>query len=123
MTDDDHSTSGSPIPAPDSPGGRGDSIVRERGRVEEIRLYKLALAQAWAIPAAMKQQVLNRLSEVLHDRKAGPRELTAAARAVISATGQNLAAVDTAIRARNAEELEARVNELEARLPQQGGKP
>src|SRR5262245_12468267 len=105
MSNDAPSNPDQSNPAPEESGGRGDSIVRERGRVEEIRLYKLALAQAWAISPAMKRQVMARLSEVLYDRTASPRELTAAARAVISATGQNLAAVDTALRARQSEEL------------------
>ena len=51
---------------------------------------------------------------MIDDKDASPREISSASRGLMSATGQTLAAIDTALRARAQTELAERLSELEA---------
>jgi hypothetical protein len=104
-----------PTPEPPQPPDSGGSGgIRERGRVEEIRLYKLALSQAWDVPIAAREKVVARLIEVVNDKASTPRELTSASKALMSATSTTLSAISVALAARAQEDLADDIAELRA---------
>jgi hypothetical protein len=74
-----------------------------------------ALRERWAIPKALRRPLIERLGQIVQDPEAGPREVTAAARAILSASKINLENISVTIKAREHEDLEGRIMELERR--------
>jgi hypothetical protein len=85
----------------------------KRADLAALRLHRHALAQGWPVPSELKNQAMKRMGQILKDDKAGDRSWVAATRSVISMTGANLQSIDTALRARQQEELDERLQELE----------
>src|SRR4051794_25741369 len=96
-------------------GGVG---VRPSGRasLRDMRLYRRALRNGWEIPAEAKELAPKRMLEVLRDDEAGERSWVAASKTLVSMTTATTASIDCALRARQVEELAARLDELESRL-------
>jgi hypothetical protein len=88
----------------------------KRSDLAELKLFRLALAQGWSVPGEFKELAVQRCGEILREAKAGERSWLAAAKTLANMTGQTLAAIDTAIRARTHEEFEARLKAIEEKL-------
>jgi hypothetical protein len=91
---------------------------------DDCKLVDRALREGWPIPEEARQAMIRQLSAVVSEdgmitRK--PRLFLACAKSLAGLSRINLSVVDTAIRAKQAEELEERVCELEKRHQQQGG--
>jgi len=65
------------------------------------------------IPIPLRRTVIDRLGQIVEDPAAGPREVTSAAKAILSASKINLANISVSVNAINELELEARVREIE----------
>jgi hypothetical protein len=74
------------------------------------------LRERWPIPKAIRKPLIERLNEVVQDTDSSPREVTAAARAILEASRVNLESVGVVIRVQEHEELVARLTELEQRV-------
>jgi hypothetical protein len=74
-----------------------------------------ALRERWPIPKALRGRVINRLARVVDDADVGPREVTAAAKAILSASKLNQGNIATSAKALELFELEHRVSRLERR--------
>jgi hypothetical protein len=112
MTDDGASTR--PVDErPSDAGGVGGSLS---ARHSPGRLEARALAEHWPISPEDRTRIIDNLLAIVTDPKAKRRDRTAAARALLSASSVNLAAVTAAVRAQEHEELVARLAELEQRL-------
>src|SRR6516162_8238090 len=61
--------------------------------IRDVRLAERALREQWPIPDALRGRLIARLGEVLDDPAATPREVIAAARALLSASQHNLATI------------------------------
>ena len=70
--------------------------------VQETRMMAKAVCQRWPMTPEMRQEVLERLCRIVRDPVASPREVTSAAKALMSAEAQNQAdehkAVDVSLR-------------------------
>jgi hypothetical protein len=86
--------------------------------VKTTRLLERALRERWPIPKALRKPLIERLYEIVQDTGSSPREVTAAAKAILSASKLNLESVTAAMRVREHEELVEKVEELERRLEQ-----
>jgi hypothetical protein len=102
------------------PGGSGGTL--ERGRAN-TKLLERALRAGWPVRPELRAKVLDRLEAVIDDPQASHRETTSASKALMDATRLELAAIETAIRAEQHEEIAERVREIEARLKEQGDQP
>jgi len=90
-----------------------------------------AVCQRWPMTPEMRQEVLERLCRIVRDPVASPREVTSAAKAIMSAEAQNQAdehkAVDVSLRAEHdrldaiARDLGLDVGLIEAAERQGGG--
>jgi hypothetical protein len=96
-------------------GGSGGA---NRRRIHETRLIERALAEQWPIPKKLRKPLIERLNEIVQDTGSSPREVTSAAKAILSASKLNLERVTAAMRVREHEELVEKVEELERRLEQ-----
>jgi hypothetical protein len=76
----------------------------------------LALAERWEMDPTARAAMIRRLEDVVADPVTKFRAFQAASKALTALSRLNLAAVDTAIRAKQADELVDRVAELEKRL-------
>jgi hypothetical protein len=76
------------------------------------KLVARALKQSWPVSERLKKSAMKRAKETLADPNASPRAVSAATRMVLSATQTNLQAIDTALRCRLQEELQADVEAL-----------
>ena len=104
-------------------GGLGGNLRTGRG-IRDTRLVERALRERWPIPKAIRKPLIERLNEIVQDTDSSPREVTSAAKAILSASKINLDGITSAIKAREHEELVQRVEELEQRVGgQQGGMP
>jgi hypothetical protein len=72
--------------------------------IRETRLVERALRERWPIPEALRGPLIDRLSKIVTDPAASPREATAAARAILSASKINLDLIGAAIKAREHED-------------------
>jgi hypothetical protein len=85
---DGEDTNGSPI---DDSGGQG-GIVRDPSgmtAVHAARMERRALRQRWPIKREKKRQLIDKLFDLAVGEGSKPREAISAARAIISAEGQN----------------------------------
>lgn len=98
-------------------GGLGGNLRPGRG-TRDTRLIERALAEQWPIPKKMRKPLIERLNEIVQDTGSSPREVTSAAKAILSASKINLETITAAIKANEHEELIERVAELEQRQAQ-----
>jgi hypothetical protein len=103
--------------ATDDPGGLGGTCGRG---ARDTRLVERALRERWPIPKAIRGPLIDRLAGIVNDPGASPREATAAARAILTASKINVDLIGATIKAREHEELAARVAALEARSGEWG---
>jgi hypothetical protein len=98
-------------PSDSPPEMKGEGSLRpKRDDLAGLRLVRMAISQSWVVQD--KELTAQNLAAIERNPKAGIRAHIAAARTKIAMTAQNLAAIDTAIRARNAEDLVDTVAEL-----------
>jgi hypothetical protein len=64
----------------------------------------------------MRGSLIDRLGGILEDAGSGPREVTSAAKVILSASKINLANVSAAVKAIEQLDLEARITEIERKL-------
>jgi len=74
------------------------------------------LQERWRVPNARRDVLTERVYQILDDSKAKPRDVIAAFNAILSACKSNLQSVSTVIKAREHEEMEKRMAEIEHRL-------
>lgn len=96
--------------ATESPGGLGGPS--EHG-ARDTRLVERAVRERWPIPKALRGPLIERLAGIVQDPGASPREATAAARAILSASKINLDGIAATIKAAEHEDLAARLAALE----------
>ena len=82
------------------------------GGIRDVRLAARALAESWPVPPEVRPSIVARLVAVVRSRKSSPREVAAAARALIAATKVSLDAYATSSQLRAAEDLAREVAEL-----------
>jgi hypothetical protein len=93
-------------------GGLGGKTGRG---IRDVRLVERALREDWPIPPALRPKLIKRLSKIIQDKTASPREITSACKVVLSASRINLELIGVVIAAQTHEELEGRLTELEKR--------
>jgi len=64
-------------------GGSGGTCTRN---TRQTRLVERALRERWRIPKAMRGTLIERLGRILDDAGSGPRQVTAAAKAILAAS-------------------------------------
>lgn len=82
-------------------------------RMHDTRLMERALAERWPIPDDLRPTLVRRLAYIMTSDNSSPREITSAAKALLSASKINLDAVTAAIRAEEHEEIKDRIEKLE----------
>lgn len=92
-----------------------------RGDLADLRLLKRAIDQGWEVPEAAKKLAVARMVGILRQGKCRSRAWTAAAKTLVSMTTATTGAIGTAIRAKQLEDVEDRLAELEKKL--EGGQP
>jgi hypothetical protein len=98
-------------------GGLGGTAGRG---ARDTRLVERALRERWPIPKALRGPLIDRLAGIVQDPNASPREATAAARAILSASKINVDLIGATIKAHEHEDLADRLDELEKRLADEG---
>ena len=96
--------------AAEPPGGLGGSAGRG---ARDTRLVERALRERWPIPKALRGPLIDRLAKIVQDPDTSPREATAAARAILSASKINVGLIGVTIKAVEHETLAGRVAALE----------
>jgi hypothetical protein len=71
-------------------GGSGGTTRTIAPGIRTTRLVKRALDEHWPIPKKLRPIVIRRLAEVIEDTGSSPREVTSAAKALLSASKINL---------------------------------
>jgi len=94
----------------ESQGGSGGDCAPN---TRHTRLLERAMRERSRIPIPLRRTVIDRLGQIVEDPAAGPREVTSAAKAILSASKINLANISVSVNAINELELEARVREIE----------
>jgi len=102
--------------ATEPPGGLGGTSGRG---ARDTRLVERAVRERWPIPKALRGPLIERLAGIVQDPEASPREATAAARAILTASKINLDGIAATIKAREHDELTARLDALEERIDEQ----
>jgi hypothetical protein len=92
---------------------QGGSGGETRRRVHDIRLVERALRERWPIPKALRKPLIERLNEIVQDTGSTPREVTSAAKAILSASKLNLEIITAAIRADEHEHVRRELAALE----------
>jgi hypothetical protein len=105
--------------ADDPEGEFGGSTKRQR--MKATRMVERAVAEFWPIGDERRGPLIERLFKIAMNPKANSRAVTAAARAIFVASKINLESVDATLGAREHEELEGRLTELEQRVLKKGG--
>jgi hypothetical protein len=103
-----------------SEGGLGGNLRDDRG-IRDTRLVERALRERWPIPKAIRRPLIERLYEIIQDTESSPREVTSAAKAILTASKLNLETITATMKAREHEELIERLAELERRSEAQKG--
>lgn len=93
-------------------GGSGGSCRPGRG-IRETRLVERAIRERWPIPTKIRRPLIERLFEIIEDTESSPREVTSAAKAILSASKLNLESIAATMKAQNHEEFEDRLTALE----------
>jgi hypothetical protein len=86
-------------------------------RMHDTRLMERAIRESWPIPDDLRPTLVRRLAYIMTSDNSSPREITSAAKALLSASKTNLDAINVAIQADTHETLKSRLDELEKRLP------
>jgi hypothetical protein len=97
----------------DNSGGLGGHSAPGTS-IRTTRLIERALREQWDVPPERRPAVIAYLLDVVQAAHAGDREKIAAARALLSASKQNLEALKMAMEAEEFEELRARLEAVEA---------
>jgi len=71
------------------------------------------MRERWRIPIPLRRTMIDQLRRIVEDPAAGPREVTAAAKAILSASKINLANISVSVTAIKELDLEARLRQLE----------
>ena len=100
----------------DDQGGLGGTSGRG---ARDTRLVARALAERWPIPRALRGPLIDRMARIVTDPDASPREATAAARAILSASKINVDLIGATIKAHEHEDLADRLAALEALAAEQ----
>jgi hypothetical protein len=98
---------------PQEQGGSGGATAPG---IRTTRLIERALRERWPIPKSIRKPLIERLNEIVQDTESSPREVTSAAKAILSASKLNLETITATIKAQEHEELVARLSELEQRV-------
>jgi hypothetical protein len=105
------------------PNPSDDAVKSERGSglnaptTRDVRLLGWALAEHWEMSPEARAAAIARLERVVADKQSRPRAFSVALKTLMGLSRINLAATETAIRAREHEELERRLTELEGKVP------
>jgi hypothetical protein len=102
-------------------GGLGGNLRTGRG-IRDTRLVERALRERWPIPKAIRKPLIERLYEIVEDTASSPREVTSAAKTILSASKLNLESITATMKAQEHEELIERLAELERRAEDQKGR-
>jgi hypothetical protein len=86
-------------------------------RMHDTRLMERALRESWPIPDDLRPSLVRRLAYIMTSDNSSPREITSAAKALLSASKCNLDAVNVAMQADTHENITERLKELEKRMP------
>jgi len=97
----------------ESQGGSGGTCTHD---TRQTRLVERALRERWRIPKAMRGTLIERLGRIVDDAGSGPREVTSAAKAILTASKINLQNITVSIKAHEHDELEDRMTEIERQL-------
>jgi hypothetical protein len=92
-------------------GGSGGGPAPDTAR--DSRLLERALREHWPIPDTLRKGLVARLAKIIADPDSSKRSVVAAAKTLATLSRGNLAAVETAIRAEQHEDLNRRLDELE----------
>jgi hypothetical protein len=95
-----------------SEGGLGGNLAPGRG-IRDTRLVERAIRERWPIRRSIRGPLIERLAEIVQDTESSPREVTSAAKAILSASKINLETIAATIKAREHDELVGRIEELE----------
>lgn len=101
-----------PPPQPEPPRDPQLERVREPSRAD-LRLYAHALAEWWPISIDSSRKWVAMTEQIRDDPKATLRAKAAAARLATMMRRSNLARIETALRCRTQEELDARLRAME----------
>lgn len=85
----DNTANGSQDPSGGEGDCRGGANGEKRKRISDTRLLERAIKQRWPIPDEFKEAIIKRQTAIAIDPNVSVRNATSAARAVISAEGQN----------------------------------
>ncbi len=96
-------------------GGSGGATARG---IRTTRLLERALRERWPIPRKIRKPLIERLNEIVQDTASSPREVTSAAKAILSASKLNLESLTATMKIQEHEELIERLEELERRVEQ-----
>ena len=88
----------------------------------DVRLVQRALEECWPISVEARQALVARLEKIVQDPNTKLRAFHAAAKGLMSLSRLNLTSIGTAIAAQQHEELVHRLDELEKRVQQNGGR-
>jgi hypothetical protein len=86
------------------------------------RLIERAVRERWAIPASLRQPLIDRLGEIVRDPAVPHRDVLSAVSAILTASKINLANIALTIKVQTHEELEERMTELERKIEERIGK-
>jgi len=100
----------------ESQEGSGSRSARTR---RGNRLTNRAIRERWPIPPGLRTSLVDQLGQIVKDPNAGPRDVISAAKALLSASKINLESVSVTIKAREHEELEDNMREIELDLEAQ----
>jgi hypothetical protein len=81
--------------------------------IRTTRLIERALRERWPIPKALRKPLIERLNKIVQDTGSSPREVTSAAKAILSASKLNLETITAAIKADEHENLRRELAALE----------
>jgi hypothetical protein len=102
-------------------GGLGGNLRPGRGS-RDTRLTERAMRERWPIPKAIRKPLIDRLYEIVEDTGSSPREVTSAAKAILTASKLNLESITATMKAQEREELIERLAELERRAESHQGR-
>jgi hypothetical protein len=94
---------------------RGRGAFSNEFERRDARLVTRALSQGWPIPQAVRQDVVEQVSGIVKTGGAGPRDVIAAARVLLSASRINLEVVKTVIKAQDQEDVLRSLDQVEHR--------
>jgi hypothetical protein len=100
-----------------------DSEAKTEPKTQVSPLVKRATRECWRIPQELRGPLVERLSLIVQDCKAGSSGSVAAARGLLSASKLNIDNISATIKADNHTDLERRMTEIEQILEQRKSEP